>query len=338
MKQKTAWLKKGLIWTAAGALALALAGCGAKDNGSGNGTAAAPGASNGQAATPAASSAKKTQYPLKEKDATGKEFVFEKAPAKIASVSPAETEALYALGLGDKVVGVSDYDDYPAEVKSKPKLGGVVKPNTEAVIATGAELVFAGVSQRRDVVEQMRGLNINVFQVEPKSLQDVMNDILQFGRIMDTQEEAEKVVAKMKADIRKVQDAVKGVKPEEKKKVYVEFSPGWTVGKGEFMDELITLAGGVNVAADTQGWNKISEEKIIQANPDVIVFAAGITDEKTKKSLEQVIRERSGWDKINAIKNNRVVGLESGPFNRPGPRLTEGLLAMAKAVYPDLVK
>jgi iron complex transport system substrate-binding protein len=336
---KAQWMRKAVAWAAAGTLALALAGCGAAGQGGPAAQAepaktAAPQTGGGE---PAAS-AKKTQYPLKEKDATGKEFTFDKAPAKIASVSPAETETLFALGLGDKIVGVSDYDDYPAEAKSKPKLGGIVKPNTEAMIAAGADIIFTGVSMNKDVVEQLRGMNLNMFKVEPKTVADVMNDVLQFGRITDRQEQAEQVVAKMKADLQQVQDAVKSVKPEQRKKVYVEFSPGWTVGKGEFMDELITLAGGVNVAADTQGWNQISEEKIIQANPDVIIYAKDVTDEKTKKTLEQMIRERSGWDKINAIKNNRVIGLESGPFNRPGPRLTQGLLEMAKAIYPELVK
>lgn len=333
------WMRKGLIWTVTGVLALTLAGCGAKNNG-GNvaqvepAKAASPQAGGGQ---PAAG-AMKTQYPLKEKDATGKEFTFEKAPAKIASVSPAETEALFAIGLGDKIVGVSDFDDYPAEAKTKPKLGGVVKPNTEAMIATGADIIFTGVSMKKDAVEQLRGMNLNMFKVEPKTVADVMNDILQFGRITDRQEQAEQVAAKMKADMQKVQSALKDLKPEQKKKVYVEFSPGWTVGKGEFMDELITLAGGINVAADTKGWNQISEEKIIQANPDVILYASDVIDDKTKKTMDQMIRERSGWGQINAVKNNRVIGLESGPFNRPGPRLTDGLTAMAKAIYPDLVK
>ncbi|KIL36252.1 ABC transporter substrate-binding protein [Gordoniibacillus kamchatkensis] len=333
------WRKTGLAWTAIGAFALALAGCGAagKENTAPQTEPAKVVSSEAGSGKPAAG-ALKTQYPLKEKDATGNEFTFAKAPDKIASVSPAETEILFALGLGDKIVGVSDFDDYPAEAKSKPKLGGVVKPNTEAMIATGADIIFTGVSMKKDAVEQLRGMNLNLFKVEPKTVADVMNDVLQFGRITDRQEQAEQVVAKMKADMQKVQDAVKSVPQEQKKKVYVEFSPGWTVGKGEFMDELITLAGGINVAADTKGWNQISEEKIIQANPDVILYASDVVDDKTKKTMDQLIRGRSGWDQINAIKNNRVIGLASGPFNRPGPRLTEGLLAMAKAIYPDLVK
>lgn len=332
---KAKWMKKSALLLMTAALAAA-AGCGAKEKDANKIVEPAKAVSNQEKpAAPAA--AKKTQYPFTVKDATGKEFTFQKAPAKIVSVSPAETEALFAIGLGDSIVGVSDFDDYPAEAKSKPKMGGITKPNSEAVIASGADVVFTGVSMKKDDVEQMRGLGINMFKVEPKTIADVMNDVLLFGQITDHQEQAEKVVARMKADLTKVQDAVKGLKPEQRKKVYVEFSPGWTVGKGEFMDELITLAGGINVA-DKPGWNQINEETIIQANPNVILYSQGITDDKTKKKLEDLIRERSGWDKIDAIQKNQIAGLDANLLSRPGPRLTEGLVAMAKVIYPDLVK
>lgn len=334
---KAIWIKRSALLAVTAALAAAVAGCG--NSGKEANKIVEPAKAVGtqeKAAAPAA--AKKTQYPLTVKDATGKQFTFQKAPAKIVSVSPAETEALFDIGLGDQIVGVSDFDDYPAEAKSKPKMGGVTKPNTEAVIAAGADIVFTGVSMKKEAVEQYRGQGINMFKVEPKTLADVMNNVMLYGQITDHQEQAEQVVAKMKADLQKVQDAVKGLKPEERKKVYIEFSPGWTVGKGEFMDELITLAGGTNVAGDTQGWNQISEENIIKANPNIIFYPQGITDDKTKKTLEQIIRERSGWDKIDAIQKNQVIPLDGNLISRPGPRLTDGLLAMAKAMYPDLVK
>lgn len=336
MKQSN--FKKGLIFTLAVATAISLAACAKKETEitdpsklGGTGTKA-PVAS----ATPA--TAKKTTYPLKIKDATGKEFTFDKAPERIASVSPSETETLFAIGLEANIVGVSDFDDYPEAAKSKPKLGSITKPNTEAVIATNANVVFTGVSMDATTVENLRKVNINVFKVDPKTLDDAMNNILTFGQITDHQEQAEKVVSKMKADRQKVVDAVKDVKQENKKKVYIEFAPGWTVGSGVFMDELITLSGGINVAADKAGWYEISEEKIIQQNPNVILFANGIVDFKSKKPLEEIIRSRGGWDAIDAVKNKRVVGLDQNSVSRPGPRLTEGLLEIAKGIYPELVK
>jgi iron complex transport system substrate-binding protein len=135
-----------------------------------------------------------------------------------------------------------------------------------------------------------------------------------------------------------VTNAGKDIPADERKKVYIEFAPGWTVGKGEYMDELIILANGINIAADTEGWNQISEEKVLLEDPDVILFADGVTDSATGESLEQIILNRSGWDKIKAIENGQVIGLDQNILSRPGPRITQGLVDVAKAMYPDRVK
>ncbi|SDN27542.1 iron complex transport system substrate-binding protein [Paenibacillus sp. yr247] len=331
-------VKKALILTVALTTAVSLAACGKKDMEISSPSKLGGESTKAPVVTTLPAAVKKTSYPLKIKDATGKEFTFEKAPERIASVSPAETEALFALGLEANVVGVSDFDDYPEAVKSKPKLGSITKPNQEALIAANANVVFTGVSMNVDTVEKLRALNINVFKVEPKTLDDTIANIQTYGIITDHQDQAEKVVAKMKADRQKVVNAVKDVKQENKKKVYIEFAPGWTVGSGEFMDELIQLSGGINVAGDNKGWYEISEEKIIGQNPSVILFANGVVDSKSKKSLDEIIRTRSGWDAIDAVKNKHVIGLDQNMLSRPGPRLTDGLLEMAKGIYPELVK
>ncbi len=283
-------------------------------------------------------SAKQTAYPIKVKDATGKEVTIAKEPSRIVSTSPAETEILFALGLDAQIVGVSDYDDYPEAAKSKPKVGGVVKPNEEAILSQSPDLVIGGISMEKPVAEKLKTLGMPVYVTQPKKVDDIMANILVMGTITNRQEQAEKLVAQMKDDIARVKDAVKNVKPEDRKKVYLEFSPGWTVGKGEFMDELITLAGATNIAADTEGWNPISEEKIVKDDPDVILYAKGITDDKTGKQLEDIIKNRSGWEKMKAIRDQQIFGMDQNTLSRPGPRITEGLIEVAKAIYPDLVK
>ncbi|WFA21484.1 ABC transporter substrate-binding protein [Paenibacillus mucilaginosus] len=282
--------------------------------------------------------AKRTVYPLKITDATGKEFTFEKAPERVASTSPSETEILFALGLGDKVVGVSDFCDYPAEAKAKPKLGSIMKPNEEALIGSGADVVVSGVSMKNDTVNKLRELKVNLFKVEPKTVDDVIANILTMGRIFDRQEQAQKVVDKMKSEREQVVQAVKDLKPEEKRRVLIEFSPGWTVGSGEFLDELITLSGGVNVAAGEKGYMKINEEKVIVDNPQVILYPRNLIDDKSGKKLDEIIRARSGWEKIDAVKNNKLAGVDKDTTSRPGPRITEGLLEIAKGIYPERVK
>lgn len=275
----------------------------------------------------------KTTYPLKVKDMTGEEFTFEKAPERIVSVSPAETETLFALGLEQKITGVSDYDDYPASVKDKPKMGSIMAPNVESILAAKPDIVFTGISMKEETVKKFREIGLKVFKVEPKTYDDVIANIELYGKITDRQAEAKKVVDELKKTRDEIQAVVKDI--NQKKKVYIEFSPGWTVGKGEFLNQMIELAGGINVAADTQGWVQINEETIIKQNPDVILYTLGVVDTKTNQSLEDIIRSRKGWSGIEAVKNNTVVGLDQNVISRPGPRLAEGLKAIAKAIYPD---
>ncbi|QDX93000.1 ABC transporter substrate-binding protein [Brevibacillus laterosporus] len=275
----------------------------------------------------------KTIYPLKVKDMTGEEFTFEKAPERIVSVSPAETETLFALGLEQKITGVSDYDDYPASVKDKPKMGSIMAPNVESILAAKPDIVFSGISMKEETVKKFRELGVKIFKVEPKTYDDVIANIELYGKITDRQAEAKKVVDELKKTWDEIQAVVKDI--NQKKKVYIEFAPGWTVGKGEFLNQMIELAGGINVAADTQGWVQINEETIIKQNPDVILYTLGVVDTKTNQSLEDIIRLRKGWSGIEAVKNNTVVGLDQNVISRPGPRLAEGLKTIAKAIYPD---
>ncbi len=314
-------------------LALALAGCGNTATKEGAGSSQQPAQEQSQEQT---QTDLKTQYPLTVTDATGESFTFEKAPTKIVSVSPAETESLFALGLDNEIIGVSDYDDFPEAAKTKTKMGGVTKPNEESIIAADADIVFTGISMSEDAVKKLRELGITIFKTDPKSIDDVINNIETFGKITDHQEQAQKLVTQMKKDVTDVTEAVKAVKPEEKKKVYIEFSPGWTVGKGEFMDELINVAGATNIAADKESWYQINEENVIASNPDVILYANDVVEDN--KTLDQIIKARSGWDQITAVKTNAVIGLDANLLSRPGPRVTQGLKDVAKAIYPDLFK
>jgi iron complex transport system substrate-binding protein len=325
------------IWGALLVLVMVITAVGCASGSVGNGNQAGGSSPEANPSAPA-QVGKRTQYPLTVRDATGQEVTFDKAPERIVSLSPAETETLYALGLGDKLVAVSDFCDYPEAAKSKPKIGGVRSPNVEAILGASPDFVAGGISTSEASVSKLRELKLIVYKAEQKNLDEVLENILNMGRITDTQEQAEKLVAEMKAKRGMVTEAVKGLKPEQKLKVYMEFSPGWTVGKGEYMHEMIELSGAVNIAADLEGWKKINEEKVIQDNPDIILYAKDLIDSKTKQPLEAIIKGRSGWSNITAIRNNRVIGLDESSMSRPGPRLVDALVSMAQAVYPDLVK
>lgn len=324
-------------------LAVTAAACGA-NNGTKQGAGGEPAGSQsqGQGASQSSGSAgaadeMATKYPLKLKDSSGVELTLAKAPERIVSTSTAETEILFALGLGDKVVGVSDFDNYPDAVKDKPKMGGVSAPNVEAVLAANADLIVTSISIKADALEKFRSLNMPLFKFEPKSIEDIYANITTIGLMTDRQKEAKALVEKMRKEVESITAAVAALKPEQRKKVYIEFSPGYTVGKGEFMDEVLTLAGGLNIAADTKGYNKINEEKIIQDNPAVIFYTTG-TKDKAGNTLDQLIKSRNGWDKIEAIQKGQLIGVDQDTLNRPGPRIVEGLRSIAKGTYPDLIK
>lgn len=322
------------------ALLLLLAGCGgnnaAVNQGANTGTAPAQQEQNAGTNGAGEQAAQQTAYPLTLQDSSGKEFTFEAAPQKIVSLAPSETEVLFALGLDEQVAGVSDLDDYPEAVKDKPRMG-TSKVNVEAVVAAQPDLIVVGSIIDPATVKSLTDLGFKVFQSDTKTISDVIEHIKTIGTITDHQAEAAEVTGKMEQELSHVTEAVKSLTADQKKKVYIEFSPGWTVGKGEFMDEMITLSGGINVASDVEGWTEINEENIIQANPDVILYAKSVVDENNK-TLADIIKGRGGWEQITAIKEDRVIGLDDNLLSRPGPRVTQGLIEVAKAVYPDLIK
>jgi iron complex transport system substrate-binding protein len=320
-------LKRWLLSMTSVLLAVAVAACG--------GTAEeAPPAEQEQtqeaeqpAAEAPAAEAEAAAYPLTVTDASETEITLEKAPEKIVSIAPSETEVLFAVGAGAQVVAVDDWSDFPADVAALPRVGGL-EANVEAILEQEPDLVVAGWTMSGATIEELRKLGLTVYAFETKTLDEAIAHIREMGKIVGHAEEAETVAAKMEADRKSVVDAVASLTDAEKKKVYVEFSPGWTVGKGEFMDELLTTAGGVNVA-DQAGWYEISEEKIIEANPQVILYSKGV------EGLEGIIKGRAGWDKIDAMANGQLIAIDDNLISRPGPRITEALVEVARSLYPD---
>lgn len=277
-----------------------------------------------------------TEYPLTVVDVTGTEITIEKEPERIVSTSTSDTEILFALGLGDKIYGVSDFDNYPEEAKDKPKMGGVVEPNVEAILEQEPDLVVTSNSISEEAAQNIRDLGITLYQTDPKNMEEVFDVIRETGLITNRQKEAEDVIEEMQSVIDHVKETVAEVAEEDKKKVYIEYNPGWTVGKGEFMHELIELAGGINVAGDTEGWIEVNEEKIIEENPDVIIYAADLVDEETGKQLGELIKERDGWEEITAIEENQMVPIDKDIMSRNGPRIVEALQQIAEGIYPEL--
>ncbi len=287
-------------------------------------------ASNSPSSSPAPSETA-TVYPLTIQDETGTEMTFQQAPVKIVTLAPSETEVAYAIGAGELVVGVDAYSNYPEEATKKPQVGDMTT-DIEAVIALNPDLVLASSSMNTAAISRLRELNVNVFATDPATYDAVVAKIETLGIVMDKQPEAAAVADNMRSAKEQVTAAVKDA---EKKRVYLEFSPGWTVGSGTFLDELITLAGGQNIATDTPSWFEVNAEEVIKQNPQLIIYPAMKED---PNPIVAGIESRPGWDVIDAVQNKQMHAVTEDPLVRVGPRLAEGLLELAKVIHPDLIK
>lgn len=316
-----------------------LAACGGNnvvdnENQNGGGTQKEQGAANEPSAEPSQEPAKEpveTVYPITVTDVTGTELTLEKAPTTIVSLVPSETETIFAVGAGEYVAGVDGWSNYPEETASVAKIGDVTT-NIEAVVALNPDLILASSTMNTDAIAKLRELNLNVYASNPTKYDEVIAHIEEIGKMVNKQADASEVANRMREVKEQVVNAVKDAEP---KKVYLEFSPGYTVGSGEFLDELVTLAGGINISASQPGWFEVNAEEVITQNPEIIIYP-DFGEEKS--SIVAGIEARPGWETIDAVKNNRLVAVTNDPLVRVGPRLADGLLELAKAIHPELIK
>src|SRR3989338_2062796 len=246
------------------------------------------------------------------------------ASQRFISLAPAITEILFALGLKDEVVGVTTFCNYPPETKSIEKVGTFSEPSIEKIVSLRPDLIFATGLEQDNVVNQLKQLNLKVYVSDPKNIEELLESIRQIGRLTNKQEQALVLIEGIQHSILQIQNKVKQIPEEKKPKVFIEIwhDPLMTAGHGSFVDELITLAGGVNIAYDTpRAYGYFSAENVIERNPDCIIF--GYMDDPG--SQNQASR-RLGWNQINAVKNNRLHNdINPDLIFRPGPRLVNGL-------------
>lgn len=274
---------------------------------------------------------KQTTYPVTVKDDLGREVTIPAEPKRIVSVAPSNTELLFALGKGGALVGRSDFDDYPAEVANVPSIGGWMPPNYEKIIAAKPDLMLlVGGSDeaRKKLIDEYK---LNVFVLDAQTFEQAYDGIKRLGVAVNAQDAADKLVAEMQAAVKEVTDKV--AKATSKPKVYYEVwdEPLMTVGAGTYIDDMIRIAGGVNVSADAKGWANINAEVIAKANPDIIIASSA--------DIEAKIKARKTWAEFKAVKDGKVVVVaDANHVSRPGPRLVLGLQWFARTIHPELFK
>jgi iron complex transport system substrate-binding protein len=268
-------------------------------------------------------------------DDLGREVRIEKAPERIVSHVPGITEILFALGLGEKVVGVSNYCDYPEAAKAKPKIGGFWNPSIESIVALNPDLVLTNGSVKY-VMTQLDSLGITYIVLDPKDIDGILKDIELMGKVTGTGGKAREVIKDMQDRILRVSAKVKDA---PKVKVFYTFATTdlnnpWTAGPGSVVDSLINMAGGENISARALApWVQFSIEEVVATDPEVIVVDASHGSAVTPIAE---LKQHPVWRKITAIKQGRICPIDGDLLNRFGPRIVQGLEEMAKIIHPEL--
>ncbi len=254
-------------------------------------------------------------------------------PKRYISLAPSTTEILFALGLDEEVVGVSSYCNYPEKAKKKAVVGEFSRPNIERILSLKPDYVFCTGLKQTPVAEELRRLKIKTYIADPKNIKEILNCIRDIGKITGRVSEAENLIKNMESEIEKIDSKVRLIPVTKRPKVFIEIwhDPLTTAGKGSFIDGLLALAGGINIAYDTKvTYGIFSPEEVIRRNPDCIIITY-----MGKEKIDKLVGERIGWSGISAVRNNRVYNdINPDYLLRPGPRVVEGLKEIHKRLYP----
>ncbi|NLZ69730.1 MAG: ABC transporter substrate-binding protein [Clostridiaceae bacterium] len=266
-------------------------------------------------------------------DMKGRVITLDAPATRVVALTAADCEILYAVGAGDTLVGRGEYCDYPPEVLDVTVVESGANTNLEQIIDLEPQvLIMSTMAQTEEQVAALEAAGVKVVVSEAWDIAGVYTAIELIGKLMGKDTEAAGVIANMKSTFDDVSAKATG---DGTKTVYFEVSPLeyglWTAGSGTFMNEICEMLGLKNAFDDVAGWGEISEEQVLERNPDYIVtismyFGEGPTPE------EEIIA-RNGWDEITAVKNEAILNLQNNELSRPAPRLADGAKLMFDFVY-----
>lgn len=266
---------------------------------------------------------------LKVTDDLGHEVILKEKPSRIISLAPNITEIMFALDSGKTLSAVTDYCDYPPAARSKPSIGGMIAPNFEKISEIKPDLILMTVEgNNQSDFNKLLSLGYTVYVLKPINLEGVFKSILDLGRIMSAEGSANQLIIEMrKKQSAIINSSIKKLKP----KVFIVIStqPLISAGKETFINELVTSAGGINIAAEAAlQYPIINREEVLIQNPDVIIVMSDVV-----KSIEDVVTHFSEWKKTTAFKNNKIKIVDADILSRPGPRIIDGLEKLASVIY-----
>lgn len=264
-------------------------------------------------------------------DEAGRQVQVPEHSERIVSLAPGITEILFALGAGNRVVGVTQFSNYPPKVEKLAKVGSYVHLNIEKILALQPDLVI-GIKDGnpKAVVERLSALGIPAFIINPKSLDHIIDTIRNIGQVIGAEETASSLTKQMAQRMREVDRRVEGA-PRPKVFFQIGIDPIISAGRGTFIDALIQRAGGLNVTAIKAGYPHLNVEHVLIAQPDII-FISSMARNQVFEKVKQFWQQ---WPDIPAVKNDSIYIIDSDTLDRPSPRIVDGLETLARLIHPE---
>ncbi len=253
-------------------------------------------------------------------------------PRRIVSLAPSVTETLFALGAGEQLVGICTFCDFPREVERIDRIGSYLAPNVEAIIAKAPDVVIGVPPNSPEAVAALRRAGLRVVIIQVDTLEQIEAAMRTIAHEAGRDAQGEALLGELRQRMAAVRTRLEGA-PQRRVLMVVGQNPLIAVGSGIFLNELITQAHGINIAADTnQQWPRLSLEVAVAKQPDVIIDGSMGSEEKDKAQLFGVWQN---FPKLPAVRNNRLYGRRSYTLLRPGPRLAEGFEEIARLIHPE---
>ena len=266
-------------------------------------------------------------------DQVGRTLVVPENPTRVIALAPSITEIIYDLGQEKRLVGVTQYSTYPSEAELLPRVGSYVRLDIEKIVALKPDLCLATKDGNpKHIVDKIVSLGIPVYVINPQNLQQIMDTITRLGSLLHAEQTAAALVSDMEKRIRQVQARVKNRPDRPRVFFQIDAEPLFSAGTNTFIHELIELAGGINTTAGEVSYPRYSWEDIIVLQPEIVLIssmAGGLAPEYLLNSWKK-------WNLLSAVKNDQIFVVDAELFDRPTPRLVDGLEVIAAIIHPEL--
>ncbi len=268
-------------------------------------------------------------------DQLGREIRMPDDPQRIVALAPSITEIIFALGQQDRLKGITQYSNYPAEAAKLPRVGSYVRLDLERIVALNPDLCIAiKDGNPKETIERLQSLNIPVFAVNPRNLATMMQTILRVGEILNASAKAKTLVEDMRSRMQRVDALVARIDHRPRVFIQIGISPIISAGTNTFVHELIIRAGGINVASGSRAYPHFSREKVLALAPDVLI----ITSMSRSGAFEKAKTDWSRLSDMPAVRHQRIYTVNSDVFDRPSPRLLDALEILTGLLHPELFK